>query len=126
MFALRVCIIVAAICLPAIGFAQGTTAPEDPGASSEAGATAGGGQPAGVDAAPSFQCATFSCYEAEPFCVFTTLGQGGRQSTFRVPKQSKVCFCELMAGDRFCVTSNGQAPGRGCQQQEVRGLRPAC
>jgi hypothetical protein len=39
---------------------------------------------------------------------------------------ARACFCELLPGDRFCVGSDGQYPGSGCQQREVRGLRPTC
>jgi hypothetical protein len=75
---------------------------------------------------PAFQCAIFTCHQADPSCGFTTMGRGGRQASFRVDANSRVCFCELLQGDRFCVSSNGQFPGRGCVQKDVRGLRPAC
>jgi hypothetical protein len=75
---------------------------------------------------PAFQCAIFTCHQADPSCAFTTIGRGGRQASFRVNANSRVCFCELLQGDRFCVSSNGQFPGRGCMQKDVRGLRPSC
>jgi hypothetical protein len=85
-----------------------------------------GAEPSPDAASSGLQCATFTCREADPFCAYTTFGDDGRQASFRVNNEERVCFCELRPGDRFCVGSDGQFPGAGCAQREVRGLRPTC
>ena len=81
---------------------------------------------AGPPLGSSSQCATFSCSNADPFCAFTTISGDGQQKNFRVGNNSRACFCELAEGDRFCVRSDGQYPGPGCELTVVRGLKPAC
>jgi len=108
--------LIAALCLPGVAGAQQVN-------SSEASAS-----DAAPDAAaePALLCATFSCSNADPFCAFTTISGDGQQKNFRVGNNSRACLCELTEGDRFCVRSDGQYPGPGCELNVVRGLRPTC
>jgi hypothetical protein len=81
-----------------------------------------------VHPAPAFaDCAMFGCANAEAFCIYRTFRpDGSRKADFRVENNSRGCWCQVEAGDTFCVTSNGARPQANCQKRPVKDISQAC